>query len=232
MIVGRCASFELNMDKYQETFDTWNKIAKIYEDKFMDLDLYNDTYAVFLDLIPKINSTVLEIGCGPGNITKYLLIKNPDLKIKGIDISENMVGLAIKNNPSAEFEIMDTRKIHCINDSFDAIVCGFCIPYLSQSDCLKLIANCKNLLNDAGILYLSFVEGDYENSGFISGSSGDRTYFYYHNLDYLQKELKANSFETKEFFLKNYKKADGTEENHTVLILKKRTHNRVDGRRS
>lgn len=209
------------MDKYQETFDTWNKIAKIYEDKFMDLDLYNDTYDVFLDLIPKTNSSVLEIGCGPGNITKYLLTKNPDLKIKGIDISENMIELAGKNNPSAEFEIMDTRKIHSINDKFDAIICGFCIPYLSQSDCLKLITDCKNLLNDSGILYLSFTEGNYEDSGFISGSSGDRTYFYYHNLDYLKKELKANSFETIKLLVKNYKKADGTLENHTVLILKK-----------
>lgn len=77
------------------------------------------------------------------------------------------------------------------------------------------------MLNDYGILYLSFVTGNYENSGFISGSSGDRTYFYYHNLDYLEKELKANSFETNELLLKNYKKADGTEEIHTIMISKK-----------
>ena len=209
------------MDKYQETFDTWNKIAKIYEDKFMDLNLYNDTYDVFLDLIPKTNASILEIGCGPGNISKYLLSQKPDLKIKGIDISENMIELARKNNQSAEFEIMDTRKIHCMNEHFDAIVCGFCIPYLSQPDSSKLITDCKNLLNDSGVLYLSFVEGDYENSGFMSGSSGDRAYFYYHNLDYLKKELMANSFETNELLFKIYKKVDGTEEKHTVLILKK-----------
>jgi 2-polyprenyl-3-methyl-5-hydroxy-6-metoxy-1,4-benzoquinol methylase len=213
------------MDKYQESFYTWNKIAEIYEDKFMDLDLYNDTYDVFLNLIPKTNSSVLEIGCGPGNISKYLLTKNSDLKIKGIDISEKMIELAGKNNPSAEFEIMDTREIHCLNDNFDAIMCGFCIPYLSQSDCLKLIIDCKKLLNASGVLYLSFVEGDYGNSGFISGSNGDRTYFYYHNLDYFKKELMANSFEINKLFLKNYKKADGTKENHTILILKKKkTH--------
>ena len=158
------------MDKYQETFYTWNKIAESYEDKFMDLDLYNDTYDTFADLILKTNSPVLEIGCGPGNITKYLLTKNPSLKIKGIDISENMIRLARKNNPNAEFEILDTRKIHCLNKTFDAIICGFCIPYLSKSDCSKLIADCKDLLNDSGILYLSFVEGNYEDSGFISGN--------------------------------------------------------------
>lgn len=209
------------MDKYQETFDTWNKIARIYEDKFMDLDLYNDSYDVFLDMIPKTNSSVLEIGCGPGNITKYLLTKNPDLKIKGIDISENMVEIAKRNNPLAEFEVMDVRRLDSLNVKFDAIVCGFCIPYLSQSDCSKLIDDCRILINDSGVLYLSFADGDYKNSGFISGSSGDRTYFYCHNLDYLKKELKAESFETKELFFENYKQTDGKEENHTVLILKK-----------
>ncbi len=71
------------------------------------------------------------------------------------------------------------------------------------------------------MLYLSFVEGDYENSGFVSGSSGERAYYYYNNLEYLENELKANSFETNELLHKKYKKTDGTEESHTVLILKK-----------
>ena len=213
------------MDKYQETFQTWNKIAEIYHDKFMNLNLYNDTYDIFLDLIPKTKPSVLEIGCGPGNITKYLLTKNSNLKIKGIDISENMVELAARNNPSAEFEIMDSREINRINDKFDAVVCGFCIPYLSKSDCVKLITDCNDLLNSSGILYISFVAGDYENSGFISGSTGDKTYFYYHNLDNIEKELKANFFETKKLLHKNYKKADGTEEIHTVIIAEKGMHN-------
>lgn len=214
------------MDKYQETFDTWNKIAKAYEDKFMYFDLYNDTYDIFLDSLQKSDASVLEIGCGPANITKYLLRKNPDLKIQGIDISENMIGLARINNPDATFEVMDAREIHCISDKFDAIVCGFCIPYLSKSDCLKLIADCKDLLNDSGVLYLSFVKGNYENSGFISGGSGDRTYFYYHNLDVLENKLKG-SFERSELLLKKYKRSDGTVDTHTVLILKKCTHNTV-----
>ncbi|MGO3183702.1 MAG: hypothetical protein ACTIJ9_12815 [Aequorivita sp.] len=118
---------------------------------------------------------------------------------------------------------MDIREIHCIKEKFGAIVCGFCIPYLSQYDCSKLITDCKNLLNDSGVLYLSFAVGNYEDSGFISGSSGERTYFYYQDLDHLKNELKANSFETRELLLKKYKKPDGTEESHTVLILKKRT---------
>jgi 2-polyprenyl-3-methyl-5-hydroxy-6-metoxy-1,4-benzoquinol methylase len=212
------------MDRYQETFETWNKVAELYQDKFMNLPLYNDTYDIFTNFLTKANfSSILEIGCGPGNITKYLLTNNSNLKIKGIDISENMIELARKNNPSAEFELMDCRDIHSLDNKFDAIVCGFCIPYLSQSDCLKMIVDCKNLLNDSGILYVSFVDGDYDNSGFISGSSGDRTYFYYHSIDFIESVLKVNCFQTEELIHKKYKKADGTEEIHTILISKKHT---------
>ena len=213
------------MDRYQETFKTWNKLAEVYQDKFMNLDLYNETYDAFLSLLNKKNATVLDVGCGPGNITKYLLFKNAALKIKGIDISENMVALAKKNNPLAGFEVLDSREIDSLTEKFDAIICGFCIPYLSQTDCEKLIVDCKNLLKKAGILNLSFVAGDYNGSGFIARSSGDKVYFQYHNLDTLEKELKANSFATEEIFLKKYTKADGVEEEHTIILLKKQGAN-------
>ena len=75
------------MDNYKETFETWNKITTLYQNKFMDLDLYNDTYDSFCNSLSKENSSILEIGCGPGNITKYLLEQRPDLLILGIDVA-------------------------------------------------------------------------------------------------------------------------------------------------
>src|SRR5690606_1929583 len=98
------------MNPNQETFDTWNKVAEIYQDKFMDMDFYNESYDFFCDSIPKSNAKLLEIGCGPGNITRYLLSKRADFEIFGIDIAPNMIELAKQNNPTAKFEIMDTRE--------------------------------------------------------------------------------------------------------------------------
>jgi ubiquinone/menaquinone biosynthesis C-methylase UbiE len=209
------------MDKYLETFETWNKVAKLYEDKFMDLDLYNDTYDKFCELLSKKNSTILEIGCGPGNITKYLLDKRPDFQILGTDISTNMIELAKINCPNAKFEVIDSRKIENIKNKFDAIVCGFCLPYLSELDIKKFIIDCKNLLNENGILYLSFVEGEKDKSGYIKGSSGDRTYFYYHNLESLTNLLNLNNFEKQNLIQKRYEKNDKTEEIHTIIIAEK-----------
>lgn len=34
------------MDNNQETFDTLNNIASVYQDKFTNLDLYNETMII------------------------------------------------------------------------------------------------------------------------------------------------------------------------------------------
>ena len=208
------------MDNYKETFETWNKIAKIYQDKFMDLNLYDETYDFFCEILESENTKILEIGCGPGNITKYVLSKKPNLRIEGIDVAPKMVELAKINNPLANFKVMDTRMLNEINIKFDAIICGFCIPYLSETDCSKLIIDSKNILTKSGILYISFVEGDQKKSGFQSGSTGDRSYFYYHSLENLERNLFENNFELIKLFKVNYPKGENYEI-HTVIVARK-----------
>ena len=131
-----------------------------------------------------------------------------------------MVALAKRNNPLATFEVMDCREIDTLKDKFDAIVCGFILPYLSKKDCSKLIADAQQLLNLNGLLYLSFVEGDYDKSGFISGSTGDRAYFYYHHLAFLKNQLIVNSFSNTQLMKVVYEN-NGRQETHTILIEKK-----------
>ena len=210
------------MDRYQITFQTWNKIASLYQDKFMHLDLYDDTYDKFCQLIEKQDASVFEIGCGPGNITKYLLSKRPDLRIEGTDIAPNMIRLAELNNPSASFRVMDCREIHTLNARYDAIMCGFCMPYLSKDDCSKLIKDSSALLNDGGIIYFSVIEGDYNDSGFEAGSSGDESYVYYHQEEHLLEKLKENNFELMELIRKPYQRSETTTSTHMIFIAKKK----------
>jgi len=211
------------MDRYKETFETWNKIASLYQEKFTDLDLYNDTYDFICNTLDKPNPKILEIGCGPGNITKYLLSKRPDFEIFGIDIAPNMIEIACNNNPTASFAVMDSRQINEIKTKYDGIVCGFCLPYLSQSDSQKLISNCYNLLNENGLIYISFVEGDPSKSDFQVGSSGDRIYFYFYNLDDLKIQFAENKFKEIQTFKVEYNKSETEIDIHTILTAKKKT---------
>lgn len=209
------------MNKYQETFRTWDKIAGLYEEKFMDLAIYNEAYDFFLEALPGEEASILEVGCGPGNITKYLLRKKSGLKILGTDISPNMVEAAARNNPSADFIVSDIRDIHKIEAKFDAILAGFVLPYLSREDISEFIKNSSSALLESGLIYLSFVEGDYANSGFISGSSGDRVYFYYHSEDFMRTQVQAEGFNILKSFVVKYPRAKGATELHKVIIAKK-----------
>ncbi|WP_299211770.1 class I SAM-dependent methyltransferase [uncultured Aquimarina sp.] len=208
------------MNRYQTTFKTWNKIASVYEEVFMDLALYNDTYYFFCEQLNKKKPSILEIGCGPGNITKHLLSKLPDCCILGIDIAPNMIKLAKKNNPTAKFKVMDGRKINTIPSKFDGIISGFYLPYLSQSDRVNFIKDCGSLLSNQGILYISFVEGDYNDSGYQTGNTGHQMYFYYHNLANLKKEFTEHHFAILKVIQKQYSKKDGATEVHTIVIAK------------
>ena len=182
------------MDKYEITVDTFNKLAGKYQEKYMNYDFYFDTYDTFCDLISNDKAAIFEIACGPGNITKYLLNRRPDFKIEGIDLAPNMVELARANNPTANFHVLDSRDISGVNKKFDAVMCGFCTPYLSKDDVAKLIIDIRALLNTDGILYLSTMEDDYEKSDFQTSSDGDRVYIHYHQLDFLKLHLDANRF--------------------------------------
>lgn len=209
------------MDKTKIAVEVFNKNASLYQDKFMDVDLYGDTFDFFCNHITKENPDILELACGPGNITNYLLKKRPDLKILGTDLAPNMIALAKINNPKAEFQLMDCRDIGMIDKKQDAIMCGFCLPYLSKEEAIKLIHDASKLLKPKGILYLSTMEDDYNKSGFKKGSTGEEIYMHYHQADYLTNALKENHFKIINLQRKNYPAADGTTITDLILIAEK-----------
>jgi len=206
------------MDKTKVAVEVFNKRANLYQEKFMDVSLYNDTFDLFCDKITKENASILELACGPGNITKYLLNKRPDLKISGIDLAPNMLELAKINNPAAEFKLMDCRDIGTINKKYDAIMCGFCLPYLSKEGAVKLIGDASKILESKGLIYISTMEDDYHKSGIRRGSYGDEIYIHFHQADYLADALIENNFKLIEIQRKDFLNPDGTTTIDLILI--------------
>lgn len=210
------------MNRNQNTIQTWDKLAQNYQDKFMDITLYDASYDLFCEAIANENATILEIGSGPGNITRYLLHKHPKYTILATDVAPSMVDLAQKNNPSAKFQVLDARDINQIQQKFDAVMCGFCMPYLSKEESIRLIQDSYNLLNDDGILYFSVIENDYGKSENQTSSDGQFTmHVYYHQADYLQTALKECSFETIHLLRIEYPKPNDIIDTHLIFIVRK-----------
>lgn len=210
------------MNKDKETLATWNNLARLYEEKFMDLNLYNDTYDLICSPDIRSKAGVLDIGCGPGNIIRYLLAKRPDFQALGIDTSPEMLEIARRHNPTARFLRMDAREISQLQETFDIIISGFCLPYLSPQERKTLISQSGMLLNAIGLIYLSFVEGHSADSVFKE-SIGGRVYFQYHELEEVLSDLKNAGFGDIRTYKVKYPKNETETDEHTIIIARKIT---------
>ncbi len=207
------------MDKYSITVNTFDKLAQKYQDKYMDMALYDDTFDIFCQrLNDKDSPSLFEIGCGPGNISRFLLNQCPQLTLHGTDLAPNMVELAKLNNPNATFEVMDCREIHTVDNRYDAIMCGFCLPYISKEDAGQLIADASKLLNPEGVIYLSTMEGDYEASKFDVSSSGDSVFTHFHRAEHLTRCLHESGFKVIDVNRKTTSKPDGTDNTDLFIV--------------
>lgn len=186
------------MDKKQMVINVFSKNAELYQERYMDVAAYSDMLDIFCNSIAKDKANLLDIACGPGNITKYVLSQKPGFEILGIDISPAMLALAAANNPTATFREIDCRDISKLSATYNGIIIGFCLPYLSREEVVKLFRDCAALLLPGGVLYISTMEDSYEKSGIDRSSSGDEVYIYYHESGYLHKSLEEIGFTVKE----------------------------------
>jgi predicted TPR repeat methyltransferase len=199
----------------------FDKYADLYAEKYMDVGLYADGLDFFCAELPA-TANVLELACGPGNLTKYILDKRPDTRLLATDLAPNMLELAQKYNPTAEIMVLDCRDFVGLHRTFNGIVCGFALPYLDREAAIQLIVDAGTCLEPGGLLYLSTMEDDYSKSGIETSSRGDKLYMYYHEAGYLTATLTAQQFEIVHLQRKTYTGAKGTEVTDLVVIARKK----------
>ena len=187
----------MEKNKTKAAVDIFDKYALSYEDKYMSVEKYHASLDCFCSNLSSDNASILELTCGPGNITKYLLDKISTLDILATDLSPAMLRLAEENNPSAHFQLLDCRSILDLKSHYDAIICGFGLPYISKEDALQMIKDASKALNPDGLLYLSTMEDDYAKSGFKASSTdpNEGLFMYFHQEDYLVQEIENSNFE-------------------------------------
>jgi ubiquinone/menaquinone biosynthesis C-methylase UbiE len=207
------------MDRSKHAADVFNKLADLYTEKYMNVDMYADSLDIFCELAEN-NASVLELACGPGNVTAYILNKRPDLKILGADLAPNMLDIAREKNPDAVFTLMDCREISKLARTYDAVICAFGLPYLSQEEALKLMSDVGGILEKGGLFYLSFMEDDHARSGIQKGSTGDELYMNYHEEGYIVNALKKNGFTVVDLRRKTYAGPDAKPVTDLVILTK------------
>jgi len=196
--------FDLSVKRFDEFADQY---AKRYE----NLEDYTDSIDAFCHLIRTDKPKILELGCGPGNVTKLLKIRFAESQITAIDLAPNMIAIARKHLPDVDFKLMDVRDILSLPEQFDAVMCSFCLPFLSTKDAQKLISDCAELLHQGGVIYICTMEGNESDAGFEATSfSGEaKIYFNYHAQQDIQDAFVTSGFEIQFFKLQDYREMDG-----------------------
>jgi len=210
-------------DKNKIAVEAFDNAAEGYAEKFMDQSLYQDSFDQFCEALPSANSRILDIACGPGNISKYLLNKLPGLQLLGIDLAPRMIELAKEHNPDTEFLVWDSREIKAMGRKFEGIMCGFCLPYLNKEEALDMLAQAADILTENGILYISTMEGRYEDSGWEGPSSGEgpKIYMHYHESAYLVSALERLGFEILLQHRQDFDKYEHKKFTDLILIARK-----------
>ena len=135
--------------------DTYNKIAKDWAK-----DHYADTWWVegtnkFISFL-KQGSHVLDVGCGTGVKSKYLL--DHGLKVDGIDFSESMIEIARREVPGASFSVVDITDLGGVHASFDGILAQAVLLHIPKEKIVGVLSGLRDKLKAGGYLYIAVKE--------------------------------------------------------------------------
>lgn len=118
-------------------------------------DVLNVIYKEVLKSEPK---TVLDIGFGTGTLTCRLYEKG--IHIYGQDFSEEMIKIAQKKMPEAEFYAGDFSKGLCKDlqeKKYDAIIATYSLHHLTDEEKIPFIKSLLTLLNPGGEILIGDV---------------------------------------------------------------------------
>ncbi len=125
-----------------------------------------------LELIRKYKllegASVIDIGCGIGRLTRYLLEERLSAYL-GLDIIPEILKEAVKSaegHLQFEFAIVDNCKLQAPDQSVD-VVCGFSlITHLLDEEMFEYFIEARRVLRTGGLALFSFV--DFENPTHLS----------------------------------------------------------------
>lgn len=144
---------ESNKNTFKEKSKiNFNKQAEVY-DESSDGKFVAPMYSEIINRVKNTNAKkILDVGCGTGNIL-IKLVKNGDLSLYGLDISEKMIEIAKKNlGNKAELKIGDSEYMPWGDDSFDVMVCNASFHHYPNPK--KVLLEMKRVLKSNGTLII------------------------------------------------------------------------------
>lgn len=195
-------------NKIDETIDTYNNIVEEYIDYFNSKDLHGNVQFqreidVLVNNLEK-GSKILDVGTAIGDYPKYLTERcDKNFKAIGIDSSDNMIKVVMKNAPKANFEVMDMRRIYFQENSFAAIICLATLIHVDDDTAIKVLEKFDSMLKNNGIIIVNVMEHISGNKEIYEKEPFNpkyNTYFNRYSKEFFIKWFKNNNYEILNIF--------------------------------
>ena len=141
----------------------YDKIARWWQDHMRDSNYGTKQVERALQFCKK-GGSALDVGCGAGGrIVK--LMQNHELAVTGIDVSAEMIQLAIETHPDEQFFIDDICSFET-EEKFDFIVAWDSIFHLPLEEQEPVVTKLCDLLQPGGVLIYTFGDavGEHEDT--------------------------------------------------------------------
>lgn len=111
---------------------------------------------------------ILDVGSGAGEpVARYFADRGD--AVTGIDVSEQMLALARRQVPEADFQAMDARTLEFPPASFDAIAAVYLIFHIPRAEHVALFAGWARVLRPGGMLLLTLATREYTGQDEFDG---------------------------------------------------------------
>ncbi len=182
--------------------DDWNvhavacfdRLASDYAGRYFGLRDYDRHLDRLLALLPG-RARVLDVACGPGGASAYLLERRHDLAITGVDRAPNMLAEARVRVPAARFVPRDCLDLAGLGAPFDGALQMFLLSYLDDAAAAASLAALHAELAADAPLLLATISARHDETRVVRASTGDALRMWFRTPDTIHALLTAADFE-------------------------------------
>lgn len=133
-------------------------LSEVYEGMYQTFINYKEEFAFYFSILKKYQcQSVLEAGCGTGNLAQLFIANN--VEYVGMDLSDDMLAIGRKNNPKVDFIKGDMRNFSLTKPVMSCIITGRSISYLvANRDVHDAFQSVYKNLAEPGILCFDFID--------------------------------------------------------------------------
>jgi len=181
----------MRRDKTFIAVKTYDKVAGAYAREFFDDGIDLKHLDKFLLLLPK-RAKILDVGCGPGNYTAYMMEKGFD--VEGIDLSQGMLKVAKRLVTKGKFRLMDMRKLKYRSRLFDGLCVAYSLYHIELKQVPKTLKELHRVLKSKGLIILMLQQGRGEGIMSEPLNPKEKMFFKYYQKNEIEQLLKMANF--------------------------------------